>query len=213
MTPIRKKAEDVFDIYAIEYNKWIKGNHTFNETYDVLCDLIPRSDASILDLACGPGNITHYLLNKNPELDVTCTDLAPTMVRIAKENNPTAKVIIQDCRNFLELEQKFDAIICGFGLPYIDKIDTIQLIGDASKSLSQNGMFYISVIENASRESKFETSSSGEYETQMYYHKSNYLKEAFLNSGFEVVYEKRFESMNKKGEPAIDLVLIGKKSK
>ncbi len=36
----------------------------YNEAYDTFCELIPVKNSKILEIACGPGNITKYLLGK-----------------------------------------------------------------------------------------------------------------------------------------------------
>ena len=36
----------------------------YNDTYDQFCELLLKKNASILEIGCGPGNITKYLLSK-----------------------------------------------------------------------------------------------------------------------------------------------------
>lgn len=209
MNPIEKKAEQVFDIYANEYNEWIFSIKTYNDSLLFLADSIKNKSATILDLACGPGNITKFLLNKNPNYKILGVDLAPNMIKVAKLNNPNANFLIQDCRNLTGFNQKFDTIVCGFGLPYLNKDESIQLIKDCSQLLKPNGLLYISTIANDIYNSKLETSSSGEYKTQMYYHPENSLIQTLLDSSLKIIYNKTYETKNRKNEMVEDIVLIG----
>ena len=43
------------------------------------CNLIKKENAKVLDLACGPGNVTKYLLTEKPNLIVLGIDLATNM--------------------------------------------------------------------------------------------------------------------------------------
>ncbi len=36
----------------------------YNDSYDNFLDLITKANASVLEIGCGPGNITKYLLTK-----------------------------------------------------------------------------------------------------------------------------------------------------
>lgn len=41
--------------------------------------------ASILELACGPGNVSHYLLQQRPDIQLLGTDLSDKMVELARK--------------------------------------------------------------------------------------------------------------------------------
>ena len=209
MKPIRKTPQEIFDIFAKDYNKWIKTVCNYDSTLDVFCNSIQKEDAFIVDLACGPGNISSYLLKKRPHFNVLGVDLAPKMAAIAELNNPQAIFKVMDCRVVFPHVQNVDGIVCGFGLPYLNKEDAVKLIADAAGSLNDDGVLYISTMENDYSNSKIEVSSSGEYETQMYYHEAAYLKKAMIDSGLQVKLEERLKTVDKKGNDVVDLILIG----
>ena len=62
----------------------------YNDTYDLFCDKIEKINPQVLEIGCGPGNITRYILSKRPDLKIYGIDIAPNMIKLAKENNPTA---------------------------------------------------------------------------------------------------------------------------
>ncbi len=95
----------------------------YNESYDAFCNSIAKDNAKILEIGCGPGNITKYLLSKRPNYQIYGIDVAPNMIELARENNPTARFDVMDCRNISEINQDFDGIVCGFCLPYLSEGD------------------------------------------------------------------------------------------
>lgn len=81
---------DTINRLAKQYqDKYMDFNHYFDR-YDTFCQLLHTKNASVLEIGCGPGNVTRYLLNKRSDLQNTGLDLAPNMIELAKANNPTA---------------------------------------------------------------------------------------------------------------------------
>ena len=42
----------------------------YTDTYVRFCDLLSKPDASVLEIGCGPGNITRHILNSKPKIKV-----------------------------------------------------------------------------------------------------------------------------------------------
>src|SRR6218665_64086 len=114
-----QKAVAIFDKLATLYQSKFMDVSMYAVGLDLFCTTV-KKEAAVLELACGPGNITRYLLNKRPDLKIMATDLAPNMVTLGKANNHEAEFILLDCRDLLVLNRKFDAVICGFCLPSIN---------------------------------------------------------------------------------------------
>src|SRR5689334_25209795 len=123
-------AASVFNKYAEEYQDMFMNVSMYKKALNVFCDLISKENATILDLACGPGNITRYLLSQKPGLIIRGIDLAPNMVLLAQRNNPNAFFEVMDCRSIADLSKKFDAVICAFCLPYLSREETNKLMTD-----------------------------------------------------------------------------------
>lgn len=202
-----KIAVDVFDKLAELYQEKFMDLDLYNDTFDTFCNAV--AGKKILELACGPGNITRYLLNKRPDLEILGTDLSPNMIRLAKINNPEAGFQLLDCRNMDMLNQKFDAIMCGFCLPYLNKEEAIKLISDAAGTLNPGGILYISTMEDDYSKSGFKTGSTGD-EVYMHYHEAGYLTAALIENNFTLIDMKRQDYPEKDGSKTTDLILIAK---
>ncbi|MFT4602838.1 MAG: ubiquinone/menaquinone biosynthesis C-methylase UbiE [Arenicella sp.] len=207
----QKLTTQVFSEGAKGYAEKFMTYDAYHDSFDVFCGLIKKDDAEILDAACGPGNITNYLLKKNPSFKITGTDLAPKMIELAKELNQTAKF---ELRDLLSLDKTYDAIICGFGLPYLNKEEALRFIEKVSHFLCAEGVLYLSTMEDEYSNSGFQKSSSGKGPSLfIHYHEAEYLKTEMIKSGFEVVFEDRKEYVHTAEKSFTDLILIGKKTK
>lgn len=148
------------NIASIYQDKFMK-LEVYNDTYDLFCSAIHKPNATILEIGCGPGNITKYLLAKRPDFAIFGIDIAPNMVELAKQNNPTAHFAIMDCRHIHLLDATYDGIIGGFCLPYVSRAESKELIANAYDLLNNNGMLYLSFVEGNPNKSEFKAGSGG----------------------------------------------------
>ncbi|MBA4240291.1 MAG: class I SAM-dependent methyltransferase [Sphingobacteriaceae bacterium] len=206
-----KIAVDVFDKNASLYQTKFMDVSMYHDSFDLFCSYIPKKEAEILELACGPGNITKYLLDKRPDFKILGTDLAPNMIELAKLNNPSATFQLLDSRDIKSLNKRYDAIMCGFILPYLSKEETEQLIKDAALMLNSQGIIYISTMEDDYSKSGFKKGSTGD-EIFMHYHQTDYLIDALKASGFKMIdlQRKIYDAVDK--TKTVDLILIAQLS-
>ena len=133
----------------------------YNETYDFICQAVEKQNAGILEIGCGPGNISRYLLKQRPDFKLLGIDVAPNMIALARKNNPEARFAVRDCRNLDNIGSGFDALVAGFCLPYLSPIECGKLISDAAFLLQGNGSIYLSIVEGNPEKSGFIQGSSG----------------------------------------------------
>lgn len=213
--PLRLKMEqtkiavDIFNKLASAYQDKFMDVSLYHDSLTIYCKAIVKENASILELASGPGNITKYLLENRPDFKITGTDLAPNMIALAKINNPTADFKLMDCSAISGLTKKFEGILCGFGLPYLSKEAAIQLIKDSSQKLNENGVLYISTMEGDNSKSGYKTGSTGDQMFQNL-HQADYLTKEIENNGLSIIHLERIEYLHNH-EKTIDLIIIAKK--
>ncbi len=170
----QQETQNTWNNIAAIYNDKFLDLPLYNDTYDFICEAITRQNAKILDVGCGPGNITKYLLHKRPDLDVLGIDLAPKMIEFARKNNPTARFKVMDSRDIHLLDSKFDAIVVGFCLPYLSPEEAIAFIKSAYGQLNDQGLLYLSFVEGDPAQSDFKVGSGGR--VYFYYHLLEELK-------------------------------------
>lgn len=205
-----KETYETWNKVASLYQEKFMDLDIYNETYDIVCSSITKQKAKILDIGCGPGNITKYLLTKRPDFDVFGIDIAPNMVALAKSNNPTANFDIMDSRHIDELKTNYDGIICGFCLPYISPNDCVKLIADCYRLLNDNGILYLSFVEGVSKQSGFQVGSSG-HRVYFYYHQlEDIIKELIINE-FKEAKVCNVDYKNSKAEIERHTIVIAEK--
>lgn len=198
---------DLFNRWAERYQDRFMNVNLYADSFDLFCEQL-HPGAKILEIACGPGNITKYLLEKHPGFQILGIDLAEEMLRLARLNCPQAEFRMMDGRDMLQLDQKFDGIMCGFCLPYLSKDESLKLIADSAVLLNPGGVLYISTMEDLYTNSGYQTSSDGKDQVYMYFHEETYLTEAMEKNGFRIIdtHRKCYVSNDKEVK---DLILIG----
>jgi cyclopropane fatty-acyl-phospholipid synthase-like methyltransferase len=207
-----KESANVFDRMAELYSEKFMDIDLYNDSYDAFRDLLPQN-SRILELACGPGNITKYLLSKRNDLKILATDLAPNMVKLTAKNNPDAEVRVLDCRKIDELSEKFRGIICGFLLPYLSKEETQKLISDSRNLLEDNGILYLSAIEGPYSRSGYEKSSNGKEQCYVYYYEEADLTHFLTEERFELTMTFRKPYVKADQSQFTHLICIARKTR
>jgi 2-polyprenyl-3-methyl-5-hydroxy-6-metoxy-1,4-benzoquinol methylase len=204
-----KETFETWNKIANLYEEKFMNLSLYNETYDFFLDTLKQNQLNIFEIGCGPGNITKYLLAKNPDLKIKGIDIAPKMVELAKANNPSANFEVMDTRELSTLNQKFDAIMCGFCLPYLSEEDCSKLIIDSEKILLNDGILYLSFVRGTPSQSGFISGSTGN-RTYFYYHTLEGISNQLFTNNFEII--KLFEVKYPKGEDTeIHTVIIANK--
>lgn len=181
---IYKETFGTWDKMAELYEQKFMPMEIYNASYDAFCKALDKEDAAIFEIGCGPGNIAKYILKQKPRCTFFGTDVAPSMVELARKNNPTATFEVMDCRLLDELKEKYDGIIAGFCLPYLSQTDTEKLVRDCNSLLSPDGVLYISFVAGAVIESGYKTNSYGD-RVYFHYHEKETLKKLLIQNGFE----------------------------
>jgi 2-polyprenyl-3-methyl-5-hydroxy-6-metoxy-1,4-benzoquinol methylase len=182
----------------------------YNESYNLFCDSIKLNKARILDVGCGPGNITKYIKSKRNDFEILGIDNAPNMVKLAKKNNPTENFKILDCKNIDKIKKKFDGIISGFCIPYLSPNECEKLISDCHTLLKNEGYLYISFVGGKATQSGIITGSSGD-KMFFYYYKEMELLKQFSKYNFELVRNIKVNYQKTEGKIEIHTILILRK--
>jgi len=181
--------------------------NNYNDTYDYLVNLLNEND-SVLDLACGPAQISRYLLNKI-KVNITGIDLSLEMLKIAKNNIPNG-IFIKDSIITYNTNIFYNLIIIGFGIPYLNKNQTIQCIENSISLLKNSGYIYISFMDG-NKDGFEETSFGGKNKFYIYYHKKEDIKNTLEENGIKIEKEYVIDYKEKDGKITKDIIIIGKK--
>lgn len=196
MNPNQETHETWNKLAELYQEKFMKVQ-LYNDSYDFICKTITQKGAKLLDIGCSPGNITQYLLSKRPDLEVLGIDIAPNMVALAQQNNPTARFEVMDTRDIARLKGPFEGIIGGFCLPYLSSAERRQLITDAQQLLVPGGLLYLSFVEGDPSQSGFKSGSGGR--VFFHYHPLHELQAELQQAGFGQLQVARVKNQISEG--------------
>jgi ubiquinone/menaquinone biosynthesis C-methylase UbiE len=183
-------AVEIFNRHAAFYKERFMDVSRYHDALDAFIARISPT-AEVLELACGPGNITRYMLDRLPNVKMTASDLAPAMLEIAKTTCPEATLLLMDARNLKSLQSSYDALIAAFIFPYFSKEETATFLKDARALVKSGGSLLISTMEAEEKHSGWQTNSKGEQCYQQFYNEAE-LKQWLKEAGFETISVSRF---------------------
>ena len=166
--------------------------------------------ASVLDVACGPGNVSAYLAKVRPDLRLVGIDLAEGMIRQARSRVPSAEFLVKDCRCVGQLERVFDASAFAFGLSYLTDDDARRFFTSLNASLTESATLYLSTITGEPGWSGFETTSGGD-RVYLEYRSVSDIVSMVERAGFRVDFMDVIESPANASKSTQDLVLIAQR--
>ena len=195
-----------WDTVAQLYQDTFKDIDLYNASYDLLLSSLSTNDA-VLEIGCGPGNITQYLLKQKPLLRIHGTDISPNMIELARTHNPTATFEVLDGRDIATLDNNYHAIICGFCLPYLALSDIDRLLLDCSQILNTDGLIYLSFIEGTHDQSGYVVGSTGD-RMYVYYYTKNEILDLLQKHSYSIQSINRIPYTKRDGEVDNHLVII-----
>ena len=130
------------DSVAENYEKY-RGT-IFFEPYakEMVSRLEPKNINSVLEVACGTGQVTRLLRAKLPAARIVATDLNPAMIDVAKKivsEQDKIEWLLADAQVLPYNDNTFDAVLFQFGIMFIP--DKQKAINDAYRVLKPGGKF------------------------------------------------------------------------
>ncbi|MGB5026615.1 MAG: class I SAM-dependent methyltransferase [Saprospiraceae bacterium] len=197
-----------WDQLAQKYQDRFKDLTMYNDSYDLFCDLIPKNNPSIFEIGCGPGNITKYLRTKRPDSRIDAIDASPNMISLAIQNNPGVLFKVMECRLLDSIQNKYDAVMIGFCLPYLSRDESFKLTRDVGNLINENGILYISAIEGPYTQSRIESSSDGMTSLFVYYYQEKELIEMLDTNNFKIILINKLPYQKNDGTFEIHVIII-----
>ena len=104
-----------------------------------------RPGMRILDLACGPGNLTARLAALvAPRGEVVGVDLAPGMIAVARDRElPNARFEVMDIEALAFGDGSFDGATCGHGMQFVPHLD--RALSESRRVLKRGARFAASI--------------------------------------------------------------------
>lgn len=206
-----RNAIRLFDKHARQYETLFMDVSSYNSSLEFVCQLLKAEQTQVLDLGCGPGNLSKYFLNLFPRLQLIGIDGSEKMIELAQKNNPGASFLVQDLLDPNFSDQAFDLVILGFCLPYLSSSEVKAMFQTLSTHLKPSALLYLSTMEALSEKSGKVTNSHGEQTIQFYYSFSD-LAELLTDFGFEIEHVSRVPIPKPGPFSKEDICIVARKS-
>ncbi len=203
---IKENIKSVYEKYAREFDEKIACLEIYNESYDYLLNKI-KADSAILDLACGPGNVSYYLKKHLPGLAITGVDISAEMIEIAKGRIQDGRFIVKDICE-VKFKTKFDCVICAFAIPYLNLQETAHVAINIGQSLNSNGHFYLSFIEGTKKGLEKQSFTDND-ELFIYCHPQKAVLEILEQQFLSVIKEFEIDYHEQDGTITREIIYIG----
>jgi ubiquinone/menaquinone biosynthesis C-methylase UbiE len=200
---------NAFDRSAESYARKYGALNIYDNSYRTFCSCVAEQGA-VLDVACGPGNVSAFLVRERPDLHVLGIDLAPNMVRLAQTQVPAATFLVHDCRELAVLARVFDGIAYAFGLNYLSPEDAGEFFASLTDVLAPNGVLYLSAMSGPEQLSGLQTSSDGD-PVYVYYRPKQEIVELVRSAGMELVFLEEIASPANAPNQTMDVVLVARR--
>jgi len=201
----KMSIEKAYNIWANQYDT--NENRTRDLDKVSTIETLSKYDfESVLELGCGTGKNTKWLLEKAKR--IIGLDFSQEMLNKAKEKISDGRVIFRraDLTESWEIDNNFaDLITCSLTLEHIKNLN--HIFNQANLKLKKNGLFFISELhpfkQYSGSKAKYET-ENGTKELEVYiHHISEYIDDA-KNNGLEFVEMKEwFDKNTKNGIPRL----------
>ena len=197
--------ENAYNIWAHQYDTNVNRTRDLDKTctIETLNNLVFKN---VLELGCGTGKNTEWLLNKAER--IIGLDFSQEMLNKAKEKISDKRVTFKkaDLTKDWKVENNFaDLITSSLTLEHIKNLD--HIFSQANQKLNKNGLFFISELhpfkQYSGSKAQYET-ESGTKELEVYvHHISEYIDDA-KNNGFQLIELKEwFDENSKNGIPRL----------
>ncbi len=192
------------------YERIFMDLNIYNASYNSFCIALPHPFPHVLEIGCGPGNISKYMLSTNPDIQFSGIDTSEEMIKLAKKNNPNAYFNVMNANTLHHIYSPFHGILCGFVLPYLSKEECLLLFKRSYALLEPNGVLYLSFVSGAYTQSGFQVNSQGD-RMYFYYHEENEFIDELKSLQFHILHQFHIPYSKPDGPQEIHTVLICKK--
>lgn len=200
------------------YNRWSETYDTVeNKTRDLeakaLREMILGADLDILEIGCGTGKNTEWLVVKSKYLvaaDFSAEMLARAKEKITAKNIEFRQFDLRDDWKFSE--NQFDLIACSLAFEHIEDIDFV--FGQARKVLRTGGIFYVGELhpfkQYQGTKARFDT-DTGVFELECFVHHVSEFFAAAKNNDFKCLDLKEwFDGDDKTTVPRLLTIIFQK---
>lgn len=182
--------KETYNKIAEEWNLGHRSDDWWQEGTDKFLSLC-KPAPSILDVGCGQGWKSKYLIKKGIKL--LGIDFSEKMIEIARREAPGERFLVINIEDLDNLKESFDGIYAQAVLLHFHKKEIPEILDILKRRLNPGGYLYVAVKELAPggrEEEEVPVPLDKKYRRFFSFFTLEEMEDCFKNAGFEVSYKK-----------------------
>jgi ubiquinone/menaquinone biosynthesis C-methylase UbiE len=176
-------AIDAYNKTAATYTKLYFDDLSDATLFDEFLSLLPKG-SRVLDIGCGPGNVTKYMAEKGYEAEGI--DLSSEMIKIARSKVPDLKFTEMDMRKLTYHPDSFDGLLVSYSLIHVPSVDADKTIAGFKRIVKPGGFIQILVQKGEKDFMTADTFQAGQ-RVFLNLHTLTSMRELLTENGFEII--------------------------
>lgn len=189
---------DTYNKIAQEYDKEFGNDYSDTPYVDKFLNYLEGK--KVLDIGCGVGNLTKYIMDKG--FNVEGIDLSKEMLNIAKQKYSDIKFYEMNMKE-ITLSKKYDGIMLAYSLFHLTKKEVIEVLPKYYNLLNNNGKILL-ILQYGQGERIVDEPLKEGLKIFINYYSQDEIIEILKNNSFKILYtdlkksESEFELGNDK---------------
>ena len=191
-------AIDTYNEIAQEYEKEFGNDYSDTPYIDIFLNYLDGK--KVLDIGCGVGNLTKYILDKG--FNVDGIDLSEEMLNIAKSKYDDINFLQMNMKDII-LDKKYDGIMLAYSLFHLTKQEVLEVLPKYYSLLNNNGKMLL-ILQSGKGEQVIDEPLKNGLKMFINYYSLEEIREVLEDNKFKILYtdlkkpESEFELGNEK---------------
>ena len=191
-------AIDTYNEIAQEYEKEFGNDYSDTPYIDIFLNYLDGK--KVLDIGCGVGNLTKYILDKG--FNVDGIDLSEEMLNIAKSKYDDINFLQMNMKDII-LDKKYDGIMLAYSLFHLTKQEVLEVLPKYYSLLNNKGKMLL-ILQSGKGEQVIDEPLKNGLKMFINYYSLEEIREVLEDNNFKILYtdlkkpESEFELGNEK---------------
>lgn len=205
-----QETVSTFDRSASVYAEKYFDLRQYDRYYEAFLESLPEGAVSILDLACGPGNVSAFIKSRRADADILAADRSDGMLEQVRARVSGVATVNIDCRDLSYIGRTFHGVVFFFGLSYFNNDDAAKVLDQILAKLHPGGTLLLASVAGDPSLSGVQTNKSRD-QVFSFFRRPSEITAMVASSGFEVISASKVDSPANASINTTDSIVIARR--